>query len=210
MIVAAVPLEPPEGEACFRLCFTHDGPRPVASIVVESVDYEWGDQGNEKKLDIRLGPVAPGATVELMKESDTELRTSLTLRVDGRRVYAEFGKLTRGRGEKRATLTVLEAPAGTVDVDDQGARRWLTGGRSESVSWSELVKVELMTTDQGPWAMDVFWVLHGADEKGCVLPQDVDGLLERLQALPGFDNEAVIRAMASSANARFLAWVKPA
>jgi hypothetical protein len=32
--------------------------------------------------------------------------------------------------------------------------------------------------------------------------------LKRLQELPGFDNDAVIRAMSSAENARFLAWEK--
>jgi hypothetical protein len=53
-------------------------------------------------------------------------------------------------------------------------------------------------------------VLHGASS-GCVIPQGATGhkrLLERLQELPGFDNEAVIRAMASTSNDTFVAWVR--
>jgi hypothetical protein len=100
-------------------------------------------------------------------------------------------------------------PAGTVEIDGVGARRWLANGKQESVRWDALTKVEVMTTDDGPAADDVFWVLHGSDGAGCVIPSEAEGcdqLLARLQELPGFDNEAVIKAMGSTAKARFLAW----
>jgi hypothetical protein len=51
-------------------------------------------------------------------------------------------------------------------------------------------------------------VLHGRDG-GCAVPQGATGdrlLLERLQALPGFDNNAVIEAMSSTSRRRFLCW----
>ncbi|HKY32491.1 MAG TPA: STM3941 family protein [Candidatus Polarisedimenticolia bacterium] len=85
-------------------------------------------------------------------------------------------------------------------------------GTVERVHWADLQSVEVLTTDKGPHAPDVFWVLHGTDG-GCVVPQGATGdgeLLERLQRLPGFDNKAFIEAMGSSANGRFLCWRKPA
>jgi hypothetical protein len=57
---------------------------------------------------------------------------------------------------------------------------------------------------------DVFWVLHGATE-GCAIPQGATGekeLLDRLFALPGFNNGAVIEAMTCCADRRFLCWEK--
>jgi hypothetical protein len=59
---------------------------------------------------------------------------------------------------------------------------------------------------------DVFWLLHGTDG-GCAIPQGATGekeLLERLQALPGFDNAKVIEAMGSSSDRRFLCWQRHA
>ena len=35
------------------------------------------------------------------------------------------------------------------------------GGRTESIEWDDLQRVELLTTDEGPFAPDVFWVLQG-------------------------------------------------
>jgi hypothetical protein len=83
-------------------------------------------------------------------------------------------------------------------------------GNTESVAWDDLRQVEVVTTDQGPFRPDVFWVLHGSST-GCVVPQGATGepeLLVRLQQLPGFRNRAVIDAMCSADNRRFLCWEK--
>lgn len=83
-------------------------------------------------------------------------------------------------------------------------------GTTEQVAWEDLQRVEILTTDHGPFFPDIFWVLHGS-AAGCVVPQGATGekeLLERLQRLPGFRNEAVIEAMPSTDNRRFLCWEK--
>ena len=85
-------------------------------------------------------------------------------------------------------------------------------GTVERVGWDDLQKVEVVTTGDGPFAPDVFWVLHGRNG-GCAIPQGATGdrhVLERLQALPGFDNEAVIAAMSSTSARRFLCWERTA
>lgn len=84
-------------------------------------------------------------------------------------------------------------------------------GSQEKVAWEDLQKIEIITTDDGPFAADVFWLLHGS-HSGCVIPQGATGhgeLLERLQVLPEFDNGALIEAMGSTSNAVFACWVKP-
>lgn len=81
-------------------------------------------------------------------------------------------------------------------------------GSVENVAWDDLQRVEIVTTDEGPFLMDVFWVLHGT-ETGCVVPQGATGeqeLLQQLQRLPGFQNAAVIEAMSCSDNRHFLCW----
>jgi hypothetical protein len=80
------------------------------------------------------------------------------------------------------------------------------------VRWDDLVEVAIVTTDEGPIADDLFWVLLSSDHKtGCSIPQGIEGekeLLSRLQALPGFDNGEVIKAATSTTNARFVCWKK--
>src|SRR5687768_4897049 len=81
-------------------------------------------------------------------------------------------------------------------------------GKVERVGWADLQQVEVVTTGDGPFAPDVFWVLHGRDG-GCAMPQGATGdgeLLARLQVLPGFDNDALIAAMSSTSDRRFLCW----
>jgi len=99
--------------------------------------------------------------------------------------------------------------ASRIQITDEGVTRKLgrLGRRSESVTWAELTEVRIHTTAGGPFAEDVFFVLVGSDG-GCVVPQGEvpAGFLERLQALPGFDNEALIAAMSSTSENDFLCW----
>jgi hypothetical protein len=84
-------------------------------------------------------------------------------------------------------------------------------GKTERVGWNDLQRVEIRTTSDGPMAPDVFWLLHGTNG-GCAIPQGATGeraLLERLQALPGFDNGQVIEAMGSTSDRTFLCWQRP-
>lgn len=96
-----------------------------------------------------------------------------------------------------------------VEFDDEGVFRTMGDGREETVRWDQLVGIEIVTTDRGPFVDDVFWLLIGEDGTGCAVPSEAEGmqpLLKRLQELPGFDNDAVIAAMTSMSNARFHVW----
>lgn len=98
-----------------------------------------------------------------------------------------------------------------VTFDDVAVVRSMADGTRELVRWDDLEAVMILTTDEGPFVDDVFWLLKGR-ESGCAIPSEAEGmdaLLHRLQALPGFDNEAVIMAMASTENATFLCWRRP-
>jgi hypothetical protein len=105
-----------------------------------------------------------------------------------------------------------DGPAGVI-LDVEGVTHRFADGRTERVRWDDLTDVAIVTTDEGPWGEDVFWVLTGAGLKsGCIIPgsaEGVDRLLQRLQELPGFDNEAVIAAMASADHASFPVWKRP-
>ena len=99
-----------------------------------------------------------------------------------------------------------------VTFDAVGVTRTLPNGQTEGVTWVDLQEVTILTTDEGPFVEDTFWVLRGT-VGGCLVPSLTAGmetLLPRLQALPGFDNEAVIRAMGSADNAQFTCWRRAA
>ena len=84
------------------------------------------------------------------------------------------------------------------------------GGVPASLAFDDLAAIVIETNDTGPWGEDVIWHLFGRAEGSCLsIPQAAEGfspLLERLQRLPGFDNEQVIAAMGSAALNAFLCW----
>ncbi len=107
-----------------------------------------------------------------------------------------------------------KSPGEYLEITDQWVRRHLANGKIEEARWDCLGEVFILTTEDGPFAEDVFWVLlESGSEHGCVVPNGLavqHHLLERLQRLPGFDNEAVIRASTSLRNSRFDCWRKTA
>jgi hypothetical protein len=100
---------------------------------------------------------------------------------------------------------------GLVDEDRRpGVSRTQPDGTVESVRWDDIAEVALVTTSDGPFEDDVFFVLAAADGTGCAVPMsESDGLLPRLQRLPGFDNETFIRAMAWTEEGLSVLWRRP-
>jgi hypothetical protein len=100
------------------------------------------------------------------------------------------------------------SPQNVVEFNDEQVTRTTADGIRETLLWSELQEVSIITTDGGPYVDDVFWELRGTSN-GCLVPSQAEGikeLLSKLQELPGFNNEAVIHAMGSTDNAKFLCW----
>ena len=96
----------------------------------------------------------------------------------------------------------------TVRVTDTSVSCERPNREIESVRWDDLKLVGIETTDEGPYLADVFWYLVG-EQSSCLVPLGASGenaLVERLQALPGFDNEALIEAMSSTSNRKFVCW----
>ena len=95
-------------------------------------------------------------------------------------------------------------------MDDERLTLERPDGTIEGLAWAELEQITILTTDAGPFSEDIFWVFTNADRsRGCVVPSGVDGfsdLMERIQKLAGFDNEAVIAAMTSTSDASFVVW----
>lgn len=99
-----------------------------------------------------------------------------------------------------------------VQVDDAGVIVVTKKGRDE-VRWGEVTCARIITTSDGPWGEDVFFVLEGTDGKGCVVPHDAavrTRLLQEMQArFEGIDDRKVIEAMGSTSRATFIIWKKP-
>lgn len=85
--------------------------------------------------------------------------------------------------------------------------------KEEKVRWDDLTRVEIETTDAGPFVEDFHFVLHGSGGKGVLVGNDLavrHGLVSELQArLPGLDNRAIVEASGCTENRSFLLWQKP-
>jgi len=105
-----------------------------------------------------------------------------------------------------------DAGAARVKIifDDSTITAQYGNGERRSIAWSALTKVGITTTDEGPMVDDVFWGLHSGERVEVVYPCEAHGaheLLGAMQArLKDFDNEALIRAMGSTSNHRFVVW----
>jgi len=103
-------------------------------------------------------------------------------------------------------------PEFRVNVGFDDERIWCScpGELDQALLWTELTGVAIKTTDEGPFAPDVFWIL-GAKDKVLVFPGGATGeqeMLSRLQQLPDFNNQAVISAAACADNNVFVCWEK--
>jgi hypothetical protein len=81
------------------------------------------------------------------------------------------------------------------------------------VLWNELTRIEIVTTDKGPWTEDFFFVLEGRDGAGVAVSNALavkHGLVTILQRHLGrLDSKAIIEASGSTRARRFLVWQKP-
>jgi hypothetical protein len=110
--------------------------------------------------------------------------------------------------KSRESSNLIPESLCVVQISEKEVSCSSPNGRIENVEWDDLQSVEIVTTVKGPFLPDVFWVLNGLRTR-CVIPQGATGemdLLNRLQKLPGFQNEVGIKAMMSTDNARFLCW----
>jgi len=99
-----------------------------------------------------------------------------------------------------------------LSVDQEHIELTAQDGTFTRLEKSALRGVIVETNDSGPWGADVWWLLFGVDDTvALAYPQGATGeqaVLDWLIALPGFDQEAMIRAMGSTRNAVFPVWRK--
>src|SRR5690349_16446762 len=116
------------------------------------------------------------------------------------------------RAEERRRELLFESRV-LVHFDDDGISVRFPDGGVQSIAWGEILRVAIETNDSGPWGADVWCCFEGAGTR-CVYPQGATGEMDLLAALPnrfpGFDQRAVIKAMGSTSNARFLCWAREA
>ena len=98
-----------------------------------------------------------------------------------------------------------------LSFDDQVICIRYPDGELRNLRWDELSGVDIRTTDTGPFATDVFWLLYtDKTEPAAIFASGAVGeseLLDAMQAkLTGFDNKQFIAAMGSTRNQVFTVW----
>lgn len=93
-----------------------------------------------------------------------------------------------------------------VRITQEGVERF-AGNIYEKILWVDLVEVGIVTTSDGPYNEDLYWLLMAHDGSGVAIPNgSVKPLIPILQQLPGFDNLAVIQASGCTDDASFVVW----
>jgi hypothetical protein len=106
--------------------------------------------------------------------------------------------------------SALRSETVALEVDEFGARRELADGRCESVDWTEVMEVEVLTAATGPYRTNGGVVIIAGDaERGCLVPIDhigASGLVDRLVLLPGFDVNLFAEALEKQPPTRTTCW----
>jgi hypothetical protein len=125
--------------------------------------------------------------------------------------------------KRRAGTPGMAAPASApaplpegdkmVTFDAAAIRVRYPDGEVRALAWEELGMVGIRTTDEGPFAPDVFWGLHARDgQPRLIYPGGAAGegelLAEMQRRLAGFDNARLIEAMTSTGQAFFPIWMR--
>ncbi|MDK4808094.1 MAG: hypothetical protein OC190_16320 [Novosphingobium aromaticivorans] len=97
-----------------------------------------------------------------------------------------------------------------VSANETGFRATDQTGKTVFAPRADLTTVAIVTNDSGPWGADVWWHLYGAEgQLACGFTQGATGeksVLDALLALPGFNENEMIKAMGCTSNATFIVW----
>jgi hypothetical protein len=102
----------------------------------------------------------------------------------------------------------------SLDISPWGVRRFDNAGLHEAVSWSDLSEVSVVTSfNEGPDVEEVYLVLRGRHNNGMIVPHTLaveSGILSELhQRLSEFNSQALVDALASTADKVFVLWKAP-
>lgn len=84
-------------------------------------------------------------------------------------------------------------------------------GESDDIAISDITKIEIVTTDEGPWNEDLWWVFSSKnkDEPFCAPQMSLgnEKIFNLLESRFSFvDMKAIQKAMGATSNARFEVW----
>ena len=114
-------------------------------------------------------------------------------------------------GARHARFPAGSGGPGIVEVDERKLT-YFSPDRGGAVSLDDLLNVAIRTTDDGPFASDLFWEWTDIAGQTLTIPGDAEGsdqLFDALSALSGVDYEAILRAGGEATQNYFVIWQKP-
>ncbi|MEM8787693.1 MAG: hypothetical protein AAGE76_05490 [Pseudomonadota bacterium] len=114
-------------------------------------------------------------------------------------------------GIQRARFAAGGGGAGVVELDERLITYFGPQGGG-AVSLDDVTRIQVLTTDAGPHASDMFWLFEATDGAILQIPGDAEGaaaIFDALTVLKDVDYGAAIAASGSVEPARFLIWERP-
>lgn len=110
---------------------------------------------------------------------------------------------------RRPDLRFSRVPV-RLELDDEQVRLKYAHVVMESVGWDEIVRVAAAPEADGPIDDDLFFFLEDDQGEGTIIPNTyARQLLDRLQRLEGFDNEALVEAATGGVEEPKVLWEGP-
>jgi len=81
-------------------------------------------------------------------------------------------------------------------------------GTIQTLSWKDLIRIEIQTNDTGPWDWDVWFVLVGTKDE-VSFPLGATGqeeVLAKLETVTGAEREQLIAGMNCTTDRTFVTW----
>ena len=100
---------------------------------------------------------------------------------------------------------------GVVEVDERQIS-YFSAYEGGTVSIETLARITAITTDEGPWADDLHWVLEEDGGTTLTIPNSAAGaeqLFDAFAALDGVDYSMATKAMGTTSHDSFVIWSKP-
>ncbi|WP_445357326.1 hypothetical protein ACJJIC_15090 [Microbulbifer sp. ANSA002] len=108
---------------------------------------------------------------------------------------------------------VIERNTLVFEYDESQGRISCPGEAPRVIPWEEVTKIEIVTTDRGPWEEDVWWLFYlNESESPIDMAQGTKNHEKIFEVLEGYFTDVnmneISRAMGSTVNAKFNVWAK--
>ena len=111
-------------------------------------------------------------------------------------------------GIRRARFPASGGGLGVVEIDERRISYLgpLGGG---AISLDEMMRIQILTTDNGPFASDLLWQFTDRSGQRLTIPgnaEGTDGIFDALAAYKGVNYDAIVQANGSTTNQSFTIW----